>query len=119
MRKPPIHRSFYNAFRGIFVMLASERNFQIEAAAMIVNLLLIYFLGLNETDTAIILVCCFTVLSAEIFNTAIEKVCDMVQPEYDERVRFIKDIAAGAVLLVTIASVAVGVIVYSHYLNFA
>lgn len=112
MRKPPIHKSFFNAFRGIFLMLKSERNFQIEFLALIVNLFLIYFLKLNSTDSAIILSVCFTVLAAEILNTAIEKVCDMVQPEYDERVKFIKDISAGAVLLLSIGAVIVGVVVY-------
>ena len=81
MRKPPVHKSFFNAFRGIFLMLRSERNFQIEVLALITNLFLIVFLGLNQNDAAIILLTCFAVLSAEILNTAIEKVCDMLQPE--------------------------------------
>lgn len=115
MRKPPIHRSFYNAFRGIFVMLKSERNFQIEVIALVINMFLIYFLKLNSLDSAIILLCCFVVLSAEIFNTALEKICDMVQPDYDVRVKFIKDISAGAVLLLTISAVIIGVVVYWKY----
>ena len=116
MRKPPVHLSFYNAFRGIFLMLRSERNFQIEVLALILNLGLIEFLQLTTTDAAIILLTCFAVLSAEILNTAIEKVCDMVQPEYDERVKFIKDISAGAVLILAIAAVFVGILVYSKYI---
>lgn len=116
MRKPPIHRSFYNAFRGIFVMLKSERNFQIEFAALLVNVVLIYALNVERTDAAIILLTCAVVLSAEILNTGIEKICDMVQPDYDDRVRFIKDIAAGAVLILTIAAMIIGVLVYYPYL---
>lgn len=116
MRKPPIHKSFGNAFRGIFEMLKSERNFQIEVFALIINLFLIYFLKLNGTDTAIILLCCSAVLSAEIFNTAIEKLCDMVQPEFDERIKFIKDISAGAVLLLSIFAGIIGVVVYWKYI---
>ena len=116
MRKPPIHRSFFNAFRGIWDMLVSERNFQIEVLALVVNLALILFLHLERTDTAVILLCCFSVLSAEIINTAIEKLCDMVQPDYDERVRFIKDISAGAVLLLSICAVIIGLLIYWNYL---
>lgn len=116
VRKPTIQKSFGNAFRGIFLMLKSERNFQIEVFALIVNLFLIVFLELNQTDVAIILICCFVVLSAEILNTAIEKTCDIVQPEYDGRIKFIKDISAGAVLLLAILSVFVGLLVYPKYI---
>lgn len=64
----------------------------------------------------LILVVSIGVLSAEIFNTAIEKICDMVQPDFDKRIGFIKDISAGATLLMTIGSVIVGVIVYWKYI---
>lgn len=117
MLKPPVHRSFYNAFRGIFLMLRSERNFQIEVLALILNLGMIVFLKLSTTDAAIILLTCFAVLSAEILNTAVEKVCDIVQPEYDERIKFIKDVAAGAVLILAIAAVFVGILVYWKYVS--
>jgi diacylglycerol kinase (ATP) len=55
------------------------------------------------------------VLSAEIFNTAIEKICDIIQPDFDQRIG-IKDIAAGAVILLAIAAIIVGVIVYPKYI---
>ena len=116
MRKPPVHKSFFNAFRGISLMLRSERNFQIEILALVINLGLIVFLKLSPTDAAIVLLTCFFVLSTEIVNTAIEKICDIVQPEYDERVKFIKDISAGAVLILSIAAVFVGILVYSKYI---
>ena len=116
MRKPAVHKSFLNAVRGIFLILKSERNFQIEIMAFIINLFLIVFLKLEPTDAAIILIICFAVLSAEILNTAIEKTCDLIQPNYDERIRFIKDISAAAVLLLAIASVFAGILVYWKYI---
>ncbi|EJL69249.1 diacylglycerol kinase [Chryseobacterium populi] len=116
MRKPPIHQSFFNAFRGVFLMIKTERNFRIEAAAFLINLFLIFYLKLSATDTSLILIVSFGVLSAEIFNTAIEKICDIIQPDFDKRIGFIKDISAGATLLMTIASVAVGIIVYWKYI---
>ncbi|ROI00127.1 diacylglycerol kinase family protein [Chryseobacterium daecheongense] len=116
MRKPPVHHSIFNAFRGVFLMLKSERNFQIEVVAFFINLFLIFYLNLSTVDTALVLIVSFGVLSAEIFNTAIEKICDIVQPEFDKRIGFIKDISAGAVLLMTLASVIVGIIVYWKYI---
>ncbi|MFC3756923.1 diacylglycerol kinase family protein [Chryseobacterium tructae] len=116
MRKPPLHKSFLNAFRGVFVMIKTERNFQIELLAFFVNLFLIFYLKLTFTDAALILLASVAVLSAEIFNTAIEKICDIIQPDFDKRIGFIKDIAAGAVVLIAITSAAIGVLVYWKYI---
>lgn len=116
MRKPPIHRSFLNAFRGVFLMIKTERNFQIECFAFLINLFLIFFLRLSPTDTTLILIVSFGVLSAEIFNTAIERICDIIQPEFDKRIGFIKDVSAGAVILMSIVSAIVGVLVYWKYI---
>lgn len=116
MRKPPIHKSFLNAFRGIFFMLKSERNFQLEVFALLINIFLIFYLKLSTIDTVLVLIVSFGALSAEIFNTAIEKVCDIIQPEFDKRIGFIKDISAGAVTLMAITSIIVGVLVYWKYI---
>ena len=102
--------------RGVIWMLKSERNFQIEVFALLINLFLIVFLKLNTVDAAIILIVSFAVLSLEILNTAIEKVCDIIQPEFDLRIKVIKDISAAAVVLMALASVVVGVLVYWKYL---
>ena len=111
MRKPPIHKSFLNAFRGIFFMLRFERNFQLEIFAFFINIFLIFYLKLSIFDTILILIVSFGVLVAEIFNTAIEKICDIIQPEFDKRIGFIKDVSAGAVTLMAILSVIVGILV--------
>ncbi len=116
MRKTPIYKSFMNAFRGVFMMLKSERNFQIEVVALLINLFLIFYLKLSNIDTILILIVSFGVLSAEILNTAIEKICDIIQPEFDKRIGFIKDISAGTVILMTIVSVIVGIFVYWKYI---
>jgi len=52
------------------------------------------------------------VLGIESLNTAVEKVADFVHPEYHERIGFIKDIAAGAVMFAALAAIAVGLLIY-------
>lgn len=116
MRKPPIHKSFWNALKGAIWMLKSERNFQIEVLALILNLFLIVYLKVTETEAAIILVVCFAVLSLEILNTCVEKICDIIKPDFDERIKIIKDIAAASVFIMAIASVFVGILIYFKYL---
>jgi diacylglycerol kinase (ATP) len=116
LQKPPFHKSVGNALKGVILMLKSERNFQLEVLALLVNLSLIIYLKLNTTDAAIILIICFSVLSLEILNTCVEKICDLIQPNYDERIKIIKDIAASSVVIMVIISVFVGMLVYTKYL---
>lgn len=97
-------------------MLRSERNFQLEVFAFFINIFLIFYLKLSSFDAILILIVCFGVLAAEIFNTAIEKICDIIQPEFDKRIGFIKDVSAGAVTLMAILSMIVGVLVYWKYI---
>ena len=96
-------------------MLKSERNFQLEVFALIINLFFIVYFKLNSTDVALILLVCFLVLIAETINTAIEKICDFVEPNFNKKIGIIKDISAGAVILATLLSIIVGVLVYSKY----
>ena len=53
---------------------------------------------------------------AELFNTAIESLVDLVSPEYDEMAGFAKDVAAGAVLVAAIAAAVIGAIIFTPYL---
>lgn len=115
MRKPPFYKSLWNSVHGIFWMLKNERNFQLEMLAFLLNLFLIVYLQLSAFDAALIFLVCFLVLSLEIINTAIEKICDIVQPEYDERIKIIKDISAGAVFIAAVCAVIVGIFIYPKY----
>lgn len=116
MRKPPIHRSFWNAIKGVMWLIKSERNFQIEVFALLINVFLILYFKLTANDAALIFAVSFAVLGLEILNTCVEKICDIIQPEFDERIKIIKDIAASAVFLMSIGAVIVGLLVYSKYL---
>jgi diacylglycerol kinase (ATP) len=115
MKKMPFHKSVFNAIKGLIWILKNERNFQIEVFAFIINLFLIVFLKLSIVDSMLIFVVCFGVLITEIINTAIEKICDVVQPNYDERIKIIKDISAAAVVLSVVCAVTIGGLVYSKY----
>ncbi len=51
-------------------------------------------------------------MGTEGLNTAIEKVADYIQPEFDKKIGIIKDVSAGAVMLVSIAATIIGFIIY-------
>lgn len=106
---------FY-AIQGLFWILKNERNFQIEILALLGNLFLIVFLKLSISDALSIFLVCFFVLMAEMINTALEKLCDLVNTEENPHIKVIKDLSAGAVLLAALASVVIAVLVYPKYI---
>ena len=76
---------------------------------------MVYF-KTTTIESAIILMLCFSVLALELINTAIEKLSDFVEPNFNPKIGIIKDIAAGAVLMAAILSVVVGFIIYRAYI---
>ncbi|MFC6267767.1 diacylglycerol kinase family protein [Frigoriflavimonas asaccharolytica] len=116
LQKQNFFKTFENAFTGIFLVIKKERNFQIEIFALFVNIFLIYYFELNAAETSIILIVCFVVLVAEMLNTALEKMADFVEPNFNSKIGIIKDIAAGAVLMAAIGAVIIGIIIYQHYI---
>ena len=116
MKKPSLFRSFIHSGNGILLALKEERNIKIHCAALVINIALILGLKLDRVDASIILICCFMVIGFEVLNTSIEKLCDFVEPNFDKRIGAIKDIAAGAVSIVCICAVVVGVLIYKPYL---
>ncbi len=91
-------RSFVAAFRGLRYALEG-RNFVVTLVIGIVVLILSYFVGLNTEARIVIVLADGMVLAAEIFNTAVEEILDVVVPHYDPRVGRIKDLVAGGVLI--------------------
>jgi len=69
------------------------------------------WLGLSRVEWAIILTQIGLVWAAEAINTAIEKLCDFVSPGLNPQIKAIKDMASGAVLIVAIMAVVVGLLV--------
>ena len=108
-------KSFADAFRGIFLLVKSERNFQIHVAALIaVSIAGIYF-EIDRFEWIIIILTSALVMGLEGVNSALEKLCNEVTEERKESIRNIKDIAAGAVLISAIAAVVIAVLIFSWH----
>jgi diacylglycerol kinase (ATP) len=76
-------------------------------------------LGFSRTEWIVVVLCIGAVLGAEAFNTAIEKMCDHLHPQQHPEIGKVKDLAAGAVLLVSIAAAVCGVmILLDHFCGF-
>jgi diacylglycerol kinase len=104
-------RSFRYAWHGIYLVIRYENNTRVHLLASVVAVVAGVVLGLNPLEWALILMQIGLVWAAETFNTALEKLVDLVSPEYHPLAGKVKDIAAGAVLIVSLMSVAVGGII--------
>ena len=112
-------RSFRFATRGIWVARAGS-NFKIQlvSAGGVVFLTAAY--GITGSHVGLVVLSITAVLSAELMNTAIERTCDFIAELHgvgrDPRIRDIKDLAAGAVLIVALGALTNGVIVFGPQL---
>lgn len=93
-------------------LLMTETNAQIEFVLAIVFVGLGVWLGLSQTEWCFVFASIGAVLGAEGLNTAIERLCDHHTKEHHENIRFVKDVAAGAVLIVGIMVVCVGLVIF-------
>ncbi len=103
------------AVSGIRTMLKTQHNAWIHAGFTLVVLVLGLFFELRLQEWCFIVICIMAVWTAESFNTALEFLADIVAPEFRPCVKEVKDIAAGAVLIAAIGSVAVGLLVFAPY----
>lgn len=106
-----------HAFRGILILTKTERNFQVELVIAVATLLLGFWLRISAFEFCVILLCIGAVLCAEAFNSAIERVADFQSRELHPEIKNIKDIAAGAVLLVAIVSLIIGLVIFCPLLS--
>lgn len=107
-----IIRSFKNSLRGFKVLLRNEYNLYIQIAFAVFATVCGFIFEISFTEWAIQSAVIGLVIFSELVNTAIEKTMDLVQPEYDERVRDIKDLSSGAVLFMVLVSITTGLFIY-------
>ncbi len=104
--------TYINALNGIVYALRSQKNFKIQLSFAVIAILLSAFLGISITEWLSIIFCIFLVLAAECFNTALEVFCDFIHPQQNEKIKIIKDVSAGAVLILAIGALIVGSIIF-------
>jgi diacylglycerol kinase len=105
-------KRFKYAFRGILFAFKTQINFRIHIIVAILVIGAGFFFKINPMEWLSIIIAISLVLAAELFNTAIETLVDLVSPDYNERAGLIKDVAAGAVLIAALASILIGIIVF-------
>lgn len=103
------------AIEGILHAVKTQRHLRYHLCTALLILLLSLFLGISQFEFIAIAIIVIIVLGVEMLNTAVEATVDILFKEYDTRAKIIKDIAAGAVLIVSIGAVVVGYIIFLPY----
>ena len=116
-KNQPFIRRLRFALAGLLIAWRSERSFRFQLLALTGVVLACAFVGLEPAWWAIVLMTSALVISAELFNTALEHLADHLHPEIHPQIRIVKDCAAAAVLVAACAAVAVGVALIVHLAN--
>lgn len=106
-------QAFGFAFKGLKAFFIDEAHPKIHALATLLVIALGFWLNISISEWVTIILCIGLVISLEAINSALEKLTDIVSPGFNETAGKVKDIAAGAVLVASIAAGIVGVIIFA------
>lgn len=111
-RHPSFRRSFLFALQGMRIAFATERNIKVMTAFAACAVAAGVVLRIDALSWAVVLLCCGTVISTELVNTAIETIVDLVSPEFHPLAGRAKDVAAAASWVISLTAALVGLIVF-------
>lgn len=100
------------AFKGAILLLKTEASIKVQFFIALLVTIAGFYYNISSTEWMIQILAIGLVMSIEGLNTAIEKMADFIHPEQHNKIGFIKDIAAGAVFIASIAAIVVGCFIY-------
>ena len=104
--------SFGFAIQGLITFFKTQHNAWIHLLATIVVITAGFILKVNHNEWCWLIVSIVLVFMAEMFNTSIEFLTDLVSPQFHPLAKKVKDVAAGAVLIAAIGAIAIGLIIF-------
>lgn len=107
-----LFKSFYHAFQGLIFAFKGNQNLRIHFIVAIIVALLSVLFHLDGFEMGILGVIILVVIAAEMINTSIEEMVDLITQEHRQEAKQAKDVAAGMVLVTAIGSVGVGLLVF-------
>ncbi len=110
-------RSFGYAWKGIRCVMGKEQNLSFHLIATLCAVTGGVFFSITRMEWIAVILCIGMVIGAELFNSAIERIVDLVSPQRHPLAGQIKDIAAGAVLICALTALIIGLIIFIPYLT--
>jgi len=111
-----ILKSFKHAKDGLIHALKFERNFRIQVYVGILVVALSIILSISTNNFLVILFVTCLLLSMELINSAIERLCNIITTKHHPEIKIIKDMAAATVLVMVLLSLAIGIIIFLPYI---
>ena len=111
MKRPNLWQSFGHAWNGLVFTVRTQRNARIHLVAGCVIALLAMWLQLDAVKCAILALTICAVIVGEVLNTALEALVDLLSPDYHDAAKVAKDVSAGAVLVLGLTSVVIGLLI--------
>ncbi len=107
-RAPSLWHSFRFAAEGMWYAVRTQRNLRIHFGAAAIVMTLAVWLHVSRFAWAVLVLLIGLVLAAELINTVVEAVVDLISPDFHPLAKIAKDVAAAAVLTVSVTAVVVG-----------
>lgn len=111
-------QSCRGACKGISYSLRREKHLRFHFFAAAVVILSGLYFNIARVDWLFIMYAIGSVITAELFNTALERTIDLTQPTFHPMAGIAKDIASGAVLVTAIQAVIIGFMIFRPYIEF-
>ena len=105
-------KKFTDAFNGIIAGVKEGSSIKIQLIAMVLAIAFGAYFNISTTEWCFVIIAITLVIAAEIFNTAIEQICNFMEPHHNKKIGTIKDLSAGAVLVLAVMSFVVGAIIF-------
>ena len=100
------------AVKGAIKLITTEHSVMVQFTLAIIMIIAGFYFDIDRYEWMMQILAFGLVLDIESLNTAVEKIADFVHPEFHDRIGFIKDIAAGAVMFAALAAMAIGLLIY-------
>lgn len=101
------------AAKGAYKLVTTEHSVMVQFSIMIIMIIAGFYFNISREEWMIQVLAFGLVIAVEGLNTAVEKIADFIHPEFHDKIGFIKDIAAGAVLFAAFSAIAVGTLIYA------
>jgi diacylglycerol kinase len=108
---------FNHAFRGLFNLIKTERNFKIQLLILFFVFLLGFFFQITTTEWIFVIFSSIIVLGLEALNSSVEKLADEVSLEQNPKIKWIKDVSAAAVLIAALGASIVGCMIFIPHIT--
>jgi diacylglycerol kinase len=112
MKPQPLSKAFTHAFNGLLHFIKHDRNGKIHVLMGVIVVLAGIFFNVSVVEWGLLLLCMAVMVSLEMFNHALENICDIVHQNTHPLMKTAKDVAAGAVLWSAIISAIIGILIF-------